>query len=289
MTGLLQRALAALEEEDSALRARLTGRLGAVLAHAGHTADAPVTAQQALQMARRVADRSTLADVLASTLWAIRGPDSLRESLALAGELGRVSHEVGDDALRALAYVLSLDLLLELGDIDAVQRELEALQRLVHTRREPYFAWCLAVLRTGYAFLEGRLEDCESLAGGALSRRFEGHDEPAVRIFGAQMFLVRREQGRLDEVVQPVGKLAEHYPQDAAMRCGLALSHAQLGQTARARQELEELRATTSATSRETDRGFRACRRCPVSPPSSATPLARSCSTTCCCPTRIGA
>jgi DNA-binding SARP family transcriptional activator/tetratricopeptide (TPR) repeat protein len=234
---LLQRALGALGDDDSALRAQLMGRL------AGYT-DAerkPVLARQALEMARRVADKATLGDVLASTHRAAHGPDALPESLALAAELGRVADEVGDCRLRARAHRWLLDHLLELGDIEAVERELEALQRLTDTRRERYFKWVLAVFSANHAHLQGRIEDCEMLAQQALAQRLEGHDEAAAHIFGVQMLFVRREQGRLEELVQEAESFAEQYPQLANWRCSSAYIDVQLGRTAHARQALEAL------------------------------------------------
>ncbi|MEA2132000.1 MAG: hypothetical protein QOJ85_4891 [Solirubrobacteraceae bacterium] len=241
VASLLQRALAALDEKDSSLRARLMGRLGAMRAHTADERGTPALTRQALQMARRVGDKATLADVLASTLWAIRGPDSVHESLVLAGELGRLADEIGDDTTRALTHLRLLDLRLQLGDIDAVERELKALQQLAQRRREPYFAWLLAQLRVGRAFLQGRLQDCEALAHDAMTRHFEGHDETAGRIFGTQMFYIRHEQGQLEELLQASKNLTEQYPQIPAARCALAINYVELGQTAQAHHELEEL------------------------------------------------
>jgi DNA-binding SARP family transcriptional activator len=237
---LLERALTALGENDSALRAQLMGRLAIYI---GVEHRKPVLARQALEMARRVADKATLAEVLASTLWAIHGPDALHESMATAEELGRVADEVGDRRLRALAHRWQLDHLLELGDIEAVERELDALQRLADARRERYFTWLLGVFRASHAHLEGRLEDCERLALEAVSHGFAGHDEPAIHIFGAQMIFIRREQGRLDELVETIESFAGQYPQVASWRwrCGLASIYAQLGRRTEARQELEAL------------------------------------------------
>jgi tetratricopeptide (TPR) repeat protein len=86
IAGLLQRAVAALDSGDSALRAQLMGRLAAALAYSAGSRRKRVLAGQALEMARRVADDATLADVLASALWAIRGPDAVQESIVLATE-----------------------------------------------------------------------------------------------------------------------------------------------------------------------------------------------------------
>ena len=241
VAGLLQRALAALGEDDSALRAQLMGRLAAALAYTGGEHRSRMLARQALEMARRVADKVTLAEVLASTHWVTHGPDALHESLTRAEELGRVADEVGDRRLRALAHWRLIDSLLELGDIEAVQRELEALQRLAETRQERDLTWVLTVFRASHAHLQGRLEDCETLAHDALAHRFEGYDETAAHVFGGQMLVVRDQQGRLNELVETVESLTGQYPQLPGWRCALAYIYARLDRTAQARRELEAL------------------------------------------------
>jgi DNA-binding SARP family transcriptional activator/tetratricopeptide (TPR) repeat protein len=235
---LLERALARLGEGDTALRAQLMGRLAAYT----HAADrTPVLARQALAMARRAADGTSLADVLASTHWATRGPDALHESLALAEELGRVADEVGDTRLRARAHGWRLDYLLELGDIDAVERELDALQQVAEPRKDRFVTWLLAARRASHAYLAGRLDRCDELAHDALTHSFEGHDENAAHTFGAQMVFLRREQGRLDELVGTVERLVVQYPHLPGWRCALAYVYAQLERPADARRELDVL------------------------------------------------
>jgi tetratricopeptide (TPR) repeat protein len=140
-----------------------------------------------------------------------------------------------------LAHVWLLDLLLELGDIDAVGRELEALQRLLQTRRERHLKWLVAAVDAGYAFLGGRLEDCEMLAHDAFAHRYEGNDELTARVFGVHMLHVRSMQGRLDEFLQPVQSFVAQFPQIAAWRCVLAYIYTQLDRTAHARRLLAAL------------------------------------------------
>ena len=238
---LLQRALIRLGDDDSGLRAQLMGRLAATLAFTDVEHRKPALARQALDMARRVGDKATLADVLASIHWATHGPDSLRESVDLADELGRVADEIGDRRLAALAHVQLLDHHLELGDIDAVEHELDALRLLAQTRRDCFFTWLLTIIRANQARLDGRLEDCETLAHEALSHRYEGDDEIAPKYFRMQIGFIRLEQGRLDELVEAFEGVAAQYPQLAAWRCGLAYIYAQVERPAQARHELEAL------------------------------------------------
>jgi DNA-binding SARP family transcriptional activator len=236
---LLERALLALaDDDDSTLRAQLMGRLAA---HTDSAQRKPILARQGLEMARRIADTATIADVLSSSHWAIRGPDTLHESMAMARELGHAADELGDHQLRALAHDWLLDHLLELGDIEAVERELDALQRLAATRRERYIKWVLTTRQANHAHLRGDLELCQTLAREALTHRFEGQDVVAAYTFGLQMIFVRREQGRLDEIVQAVEGFVEQEPGRAGWRCALAYIHAELGHRMQARQELESL------------------------------------------------
>lgn len=237
VASVLQQALAALSGEDSPLRARLIGRLASYTEPDDRR---QALARQALAMTRRVADKETLADVLASTHWLINGPDTLDEALAMARELGRVAEEIGDSRLRAMAHRRVVDHLLELGDIAAVERELEALERLAETR-ERYVTWILTVLRANRAHLEGRLGDCEALARAAVAHGFGGHDESANQKLETQMLFVRREEGRLGELVDAVERSATQYPAIADWRCWLAYIHARLGRTAKARQALDAL------------------------------------------------
>ncbi len=238
---LLQQALAALADDDSVLRAQLMGRLGAVLAYTGVEPEKRVLTHQGLAMARRIADKATLADVLASTLWATYGPDVLHEAMAIAQELADVASELGDPRLEATAHARLFDYLLQVGDIDAVQREVDALQRLAEARRERYFKWVLAVVRANQAHLRGHLEDFETLARDAHAHRYEGQDEAAAQIFGAQMLVLRISQGRSDELLDTVESLAAQYPQNVGWRFTLAVVYALLERREQARQELEEL------------------------------------------------
>lgn len=97
------------------------------------------------------------------------------------------------------------------------------------------------VSRASHAHVSGRLDDCETFAQGALTHRFTGNDEIAGQIFGGQLFAVREEQGRLDELVPVVEGFVKQYPQFVIWRCALAYLYAQLKQRKPARRELEAL------------------------------------------------
>jgi DNA-binding SARP family transcriptional activator/DNA polymerase III delta prime subunit len=238
---LLERALVALGGEESALRARVMGRLAAALAYSRVEERKPELARQALQMARRVGDKEALADVLATGYWAARGPDNIEECLAETRELARLATEAREGTLAGWAHFMISADLLELGNIEESARELAALERLAETLGQRYPKWLLAAAQARSAHLEGRLEDCERRAQDGLALALEGYDESAAQAFGAQILMVRREQGRLEEVVEAIQGFADRYPELAVWRCTLAWVYAELGWRAEARQELETL------------------------------------------------
>jgi DNA-binding SARP family transcriptional activator/class 3 adenylate cyclase len=170
LTSLLERAVLALGQEDSAWRAQLIGRLASCTDDARSTS---VLARQALQMAERVADDATLADVLTSSRWATRGPDSLHDAFVVANDLVRAANEGADGPLRARARGWLLDLVLKLGDLDAVGRDDEAPQRLDGPQRERYFTWLVAMSRANRAHLRRRREQGRTLAQDPHANRFE--------------------------------------------------------------------------------------------------------------------
>jgi hypothetical protein len=131
--------------------------------------------------------------------------------------------------------------------------------------------------------------DCEKLAHDALAHRYEGYDEAAVRIFAVQMLVVRRQQGRLDEIVETIEGFAERSPELPGWRCGLAHMYSQLDRGAQARHDSRRSRTPTSAIFRVTRSDWWASRRSPRSRPSSVTITAHSCCTSCCCHTPIAA
>ncbi len=229
---LLERALGRLAEDDSALRAQLMARLAAALAYSGPERRRPQLARDALAMARRVADPATLADVLATTHWSIRGPDSLGECLAMTGELASLAGALGEVRLGTYAQQWLLDHRLERGEIELADRELADMERRVEALgRQQYLGWLLAVVQARHAHLRGRIAACEQFAHDAVTLGFEGRDQPIAHTFGAQMLFVRREQGRLEELVPAIAAFTELYPEIAAWRCALAYAYAAVGRT----------------------------------------------------------
>jgi len=240
---LLEKALATLGEDDSRLRVRLLARLaGGPLRHAtGEAERRRLLGEQALEMARRIGDPSTLAYALEGYSTSHLSPDFTHEQIKLARELIRVALEAGD-AERALeGYQFHLETSIEIGDVASAHADLEAMASLADELRQPAQRWVVGVYRTNLALLEGRFADADGLidetrAIGSRTQRWM-----AAVAYGLQLYLLRREQGRLKEIEELLLRLALEYPTYPVVRCARANMLAELGPPAKARTELAAL------------------------------------------------
>jgi tetratricopeptide (TPR) repeat protein/energy-coupling factor transporter ATP-binding protein EcfA2 len=241
LVGPLEEALAGVGEGDSGLRSRLLARLAVAINPMECHERAITLSQQALDMARRVGDVGALAFAMSVRQFA-GGPDDLSDRLAAAQEL--VAAAGGTDSELILEgrfwYVHAL---LELGDRAAMDREIESIVRGADRLGHPGPRYLAAVLQTMQALLDARLPDAEHLAVEALSRGERWAPSVATQLFSSHVLALRKEQGRLGELLEALADLARRYPSVSGFRCGLAYVHAELGQHENARAEFERAAA----------------------------------------------
>jgi hypothetical protein len=97
------------------------------------------------------------------------------------------------------------------------------------------------------ALLHGRFADGEALIDRALRLGERARSPNAALIYGVQLYGLRREQGRLQEIEPAIVAFAAEHQAIPAFRCGLALLYCQLGRRDEARAIFEELAASRFA------------------------------------------
>ncbi|MEM7412360.1 MAG: AAA family ATPase, partial [Myxococcota bacterium] len=198
---LLEEALAGLPEVDSGIRALTLGRLAEACYFAGNRERVEELGNAAVEMARRLGDRAVLANTLASLPFTLWGPDTVdarlsasREAIQLAGELDR-----GKDLLSARMWRSAA--LLEIGDLAAVDEQVEVFAREAERFGLPKFLWHAEMTRGMRALMSGRLSE---VAGhGERAMQYAGRTdqaEAAIQFLGSQQFALRRERGDLAEL-----------------------------------------------------------------------------------------
>ena len=161
---VLQEALAALPEADTAVRARLFGRLAMELHFANEPERCRALARQGVELARRLGDASTLAFTLNARHWAERGQDEVGELLAIADEIVRHAEASAEPELALQGHSWRLVDLLELGRVEEIDDEIAACSSLADRLAQPFYRSWVAGLHPMRALMQGRFDEAERLA-----------------------------------------------------------------------------------------------------------------------------
>jgi tetratricopeptide (TPR) repeat protein len=182
-----------------------------------------------------------LAYALDAYIPANESPENVPEMLALADELLSVARKVGDKERLLEGHEHRLGRLLELGEKRDAQAALAAMANLAEELRQPAQWWLVATCEARMALLEGRLTEAEQLIARAVTHGESVHHAITTTCSRLQLYLLRREQGRLTEVTDLVVRSVDEYPSHPLWRCVHAQMAAELGHEAESRQAFEAL------------------------------------------------
>jgi tetratricopeptide (TPR) repeat protein len=239
---LLEEALAALGDMDVVLRARLLARLGAALRDEPSRERRDALSAAAVELARRSGNVAALDYALEGRAYAILGPDTIHEQLALAAELERVVPREDRERVVA-AYLLRDTAELLLGDIRGDAANLDAALSIAQELRQPVQLWQILASKAALAMATGRLDDAEELMLRAFELGERAIPDGAIPHYHMQRYALAELRGGLDEAEPGVRQLAEDYPTRPVFRCALTRLHAQLGRTTEAKTAFDELTA----------------------------------------------
>ena len=244
IVALLRETLDAVGDEDSAVRVELLGAVGTELVWRDPQGEAAAVGREAVEMARRLGDPGTLASALARQTFLLSAtPDAPRRELANSDELIELAERAGDRELVVRGHVYRLIALLSLGDVAEADIELDVYARSAEELRQPQHLWHVPLLRGMRAAMEGRFSDAERLADEA-RRGGERAQEPlSAQLYALQMAVLRRHQGRMEEIIPAVREMAERYPALRAWRLALVSFLADAGRGEEMRAEYERLAA----------------------------------------------
>jgi tetratricopeptide (TPR) repeat protein len=253
---LMEAALAALGEAETAERSRLLSQFSYALRISGSFERANALSHQALDLARRLGDPSALYHALHYRLLAfILGEPCPAELFPkrrrLIAELHEVTDQLGDARLNAQIGLSNLDIgclaavaSLEIGDLADFEGYVERTQELWDKAPTGHRYYIRTSAGAMWAILRGDFAAAERLAERALEASGELRPEVATGVYGVQMFTIRREQGRLAEVAPLVRKFVAENAEAAAWRPGLVLIASDLGFEEEAQRIFDELAAT---------------------------------------------
>lgn len=241
LVGLLEAALGGLPDVWTPMRIRLTTRLAMELYYSGSPERSVALSTEAVSHAERLGDPPALADALSGWHFCLRGPDNLDDRLAVGHRLLELAERSGDGELALRAHHERVGDLLELGAVAAVDDELLRYEKLAAELRQPRYDWQLTSWRAMRALLDGRHDDAEQLIEAAFVLGEPIQPETALQFYGVQLATLRREQDRLDEIVESVAGFADLFANAPAWRCAHLYMLAELDRHDEARVVLDGL------------------------------------------------
>jgi tetratricopeptide (TPR) repeat protein len=240
---LLDAALDGMTTGDSPTRVRLLARLAVALTHDATAAERRrVLSDEAIAMARRLDDPSTLAFALLAHYVVLWMSQTVAQRLATLDEAIRLTYVAEDWQLALWGHVLRINALLQAGRTDDAELDQRAFATLAERLRQPADLSVAERLRGYLAFIRGDLATYEQLVGAP------GLLDPANEMLYFRFIRLRVEQGRLHEMEERIaafaGSTARHsFWRPPVFRSALVLTHAYLQRRADAERGLEHLAA----------------------------------------------
>jgi DNA-binding NarL/FixJ family response regulator len=237
---LLSRALALLPEADSGARAKALATLAFAQRTLSDTSRIQGLVDESLEMASHACDATARCACYQLTIMALRGkPESLHRRLLMGQEYIAVARHTGSDDLLADAYYWQALNYFESGQIEDLEALLQHYDGLsaarsgMHQYQAGAHSVTLALLRGDWTDLETRIEGLLEI--GTNTRR-----EDADGVYGAQMFALNRDLGRLHALAPQIKEIASSGTK-RMWEPGLMLILAELGFLSEARGILDRL------------------------------------------------
>ncbi len=240
---LLEEALEAVGDGDPALRSRLVGRLAIELSFSEAGERRAELSSEAVELARQVGDPRGLGFALVARHWSLWGPGNVQERLEAANDLLGLADSSGDERLAIAGHRWRMIDLLELGEIDAVDIEIDAYAQIAEARRRLSDTLYVHIYRAMRLLLAGEFDEAEAEGYEAVRLGNRVQDPNTGNATLLQACTLRRERGRLERLEAPVRAYAERFAAIPGWVCVLAHLLAETGRGEEARGILDDFAA----------------------------------------------
>jgi len=248
VVSLFEEALAALGDEDSALRSRVLARLAGALRDEPDPARRVALAEEAVAIARRVAEPESeavrgaaLSFALAGLAGAQLGDADLTRRREVIDELLAVARVNGDKEAECEGLMNVIIVHAERNEIGAVRQALARMVVLAEELRQPSQLWFASAGAAILALHDGRFADAQAQADRAHAVGLSAQAAESACAHAVHLLILRREQLRGAEAYDELASVAAAYPARPFFRASLAALCIELGREAEARRLFEEL------------------------------------------------
>ncbi len=235
ITRALESALEAVGDHgDDVMRSRLMANLAYQLRLSDEFDRSMSLCEEALGLAGKSGDDGAVAEALNMRCALLSGPGHAAARMRDADELLARAERAGATELGLFGHRWRLLTMLELGDVEAADRELAAHDAAVDQGRVWSGRWYGLTLRGARALAEARFGAAERMVVEGFAHRRDETTPLVIGVFATQLFWLRRQQGRLAEVEH----LRRHQSTHLVFRVLKTLLEAELGYEDAARESL---------------------------------------------------
>lgn len=239
MVALCEEALAALPPGPSGLRSRVMSMLASCRVLAGEGMSADPLAVASVAMARECGDDLALAHALDARISALAGGPHIGRRHAVADELIAVTTACNDITQLGNSHRLLASVCLTEGDRSAFDDSFRRMSEMAEHQGDGFLRAIAAQWRATVALLDGDFDAVEGPAGEAVE--LSGDDPNFANAWGAQVLHLRREQGRVAELLSLLESKVEENPTIVGFRAFLTSIYAELGEHSKSRYNLTEI------------------------------------------------
>ena len=239
---VLEAALRAVPDADSPVRAVLLATLCTELSY-GPLDRRLELAREARSIARHTGDPATQIDVSNLQQLPLNVPETLPIRLHSTAKSVILARELDDPARLFWSVCADRSNTIQTAQPERSTRHLEVAKSLAERFRQPMMLWVVAYHEAADALVRGESDLAEELATKALEIGTDSGQPDAFAFYGAQIIIVRLQQGRLHELTPLIVEGAQENPAIAAYQATLAAAHLDAGEETTALELLEEAAA----------------------------------------------
>jgi predicted ATPase/tetratricopeptide (TPR) repeat protein len=243
LIGMLERSLELTQGDRSLTRVKLLARWCGAIYFSARRPSMAASSEEAWEIAEELDDPEARAYACAARRRALWDAAHLSDRLACSTRMLTLASQVGSLELELQAHAWLVVDLLERGDREAVDAQIEAFSSGAQRLRQPLYVWNAIMWRAMRALLGGRLELAERLATDALDAGVSAESVTASQYYAIQLLAVRREQDRLAEVEDAARRFVEAHPDRAAWRATLGMLLSETGNASAAVEVADGLAA----------------------------------------------
>ncbi len=237
----MDRALEATAGQRTAERVRLLARVCGTLYFSTQRGRMEELSQEAVRIADSLDDPESRAYACSARRGALWDPTHLAERLKASTAMLTAARKLGDMELQLQAHAWLVVDLLESGERDGVDAQIDVFGVGAEQLRQPLFRWQVLIWRAMRALLNGSLHRSEEAVIEALAAGAPAESMNAPQYFAIQLLTLRREQGRSGELEEAIGAMASANPTRRGWQVERALILWETGRQEEARDEFGQI------------------------------------------------